>query len=367
MHNLDARDPLALGQQLMSVLEGGRRVATYKLATLLALLDYAVEHTPSDPNAVVEVDLDDLSDRVIALYWRQVRDLDGHHLRQSTTATARIPDAVRKLKASTSPPRFEIAVDVARRREPEMYASTRTAVKLTLVQQPLHRLQRVTKNQDYTCFLYDDRWMHDKVSAAAIAQQGNVISLFAGVAHALARLSALLKPALQIAWVDDVRRLNPFLRDDAPDLAGHLFGIDRVSLYRARLLLSREFGSQCFYCDGAVGAGAHVDHVLPWSRVGIDGLANLVLACLQCNGDKSNLLPAPVHVQGALDRGQERLDALAASIDWPSQYERTAAAARGLYSTQPANTPMWLGRKSIELLQPDFQWGTPRTMWSSKP
>ncbi len=29
-----------------------------------------------------------------------------------------------------------------------------------------------------------------------------------------------------------------------------------------------------------------VDHLLPWSRLGIDGLANLVLACGRCNSSK---------------------------------------------------------------------------------
>ena len=35
-----------------------------------------------------------------------------------------------------------------------------------------------------------------------------------------------------------------------------------------------------------------IDHVLPWSLVWIDGLANVVLACKHCNGDKSGALPA---------------------------------------------------------------------------
>ena len=39
-----AIDPLELGQRLVAVLESGRRVATYKLATLIALLDFGVEH-----------------------------------------------------------------------------------------------------------------------------------------------------------------------------------------------------------------------------------------------------------------------------------------------------------------------------------
>lgn len=76
------------------------------------------------------------------------------------------------------------------------------------------------------------------------------------------------------------------------------------------------------------------------------------------NGDKSNLLPAPVHVTTALGRGRTVLETLAASIDWPSQFDRTASAARGMYSTQPAGTPMWLRTREFEYLAPDFGWTT---------
>ncbi|MGW0039262.1 HNH endonuclease domain-containing protein [Gordonia sp. NPDC003376] len=48
--------------------------------------------------------------------------------------------------------------------------------------------------------------------------------------------------------------------------------------------------------------------VLPWSRVGVDGLSNLVLSCATCNGAKSDHLPAPDHVMPALDRGRDLLD-----------------------------------------------------------
>lgn len=44
-------DPLTLGQQLVAVLEGGHRTATYKLAVMVALLDLAVESVPDDPGA----------------------------------------------------------------------------------------------------------------------------------------------------------------------------------------------------------------------------------------------------------------------------------------------------------------------------
>lgn len=52
------------------------------------------------------------------------------------------------------------------------------------------------------------------------------------------------------------------------------------------------FGSRRFYCDNALLSDNPMDHVLPWSLVGIDGLANLVLACPRCNGDKRHALPS---------------------------------------------------------------------------
>lgn len=97
-------------------------------------------------------------------------------------------------------------------------------------------------------------------------------------------------------------------------------------------------------------------HVLPWSWVGLDGLSNLVLASAACNLNKSQLLPDPRIVVRALDRGQETLTAIADSISWPSQFECVVSAARGLYSTQPAGTPLWIGRQSVDVIRADFAW-----------
>jgi len=58
----------------------------------------------------------------------------------------------------------------------------------------------------------------------------DAIVLGPGVAAGLARLSGLLKPALEIMWVEDVRRMNPSLEEDVPDVAGHIFGRERVAL-----------------------------------------------------------------------------------------------------------------------------------------
>ncbi len=60
-------DALELGQRVMSILERGQKTATYKLATLTALIQYCVEN----PSAV-DVPIDDPADRVINIYWPQV-------------------------------------------------------------------------------------------------------------------------------------------------------------------------------------------------------------------------------------------------------------------------------------------------------
>ncbi len=96
--------------------------------------------------------------------------------------------------------------------------------------------------------------MHDHVSRRTIESQGNVITLYPGIAFGLARLAGLLKPALELLWVEDVRRMNRFLDADVPDVAGHLFGRDRISLAPARAALKEAFLPTCF-CPAASTAG----------------------------------------------------------------------------------------------------------------
>ena len=54
-------------------------------------------------------------------------------------------------------------------------------------------------------------------------------------------------------------------------------------------ILSEQKG-RCFYCDNKVHDTFHVDHVVPLSRGGEDSPDNLVIACPECNLDKSDKL-----------------------------------------------------------------------------
>ena len=216
-----------------------------------------------------------------------------------------------------------------------------SAVTLTLARQPLHRLQRVGQASAVTPFLYDDSWLHDSVSSAQLSAHQGSLQLFPGVAWALARLAGLLRPLVETLWISDVRRWNHQLSAEVPDIAGHLFGRDRVNLKPARDALAGAYGASCFYCGAATGKSGAADHVLPWSRIGLDGLTNLVLACRRCNTDKSDTLPRPGFVDLAIGRDPAGLEQLAESINWPTQRQRTISAARGLYRTYPSGSPVW--------------------------
>ena len=98
----DAADPLLLGQRVVAILETGLRTATYKLATLMALIDHCIENMPERPGDVLRVPIPDLAHRVLEIYWLQVRPFEGHELRQSSQPRARILIATNALREAAA-------------------------------------------------------------------------------------------------------------------------------------------------------------------------------------------------------------------------------------------------------------------------
>lgn len=284
-------DSLLLGQRVIAILETGQRDATYKLATLMALIDHCIENLPERADDVLRVPLPELAHRVLSLYWPQVRPFEGQELRQRRTgAAARIPDAAKALREATRSGNSGLSLDLAMIRAPKEYRAAIAKITVALAKQPLPRLQKLPGAPVSDPFLYDDSFLGESVSLRQLEAHGNAITLKPGVAFGLARLAGLLKPALEIMWVDDIRQMNKFLDAEVPDVAGHLFGRERIAMAPVRAAFTEAFGPHCFYCRVHLPAGNPIDHVLPWSLVGIDGLSNLVLACAKCNGDKSGAL-----------------------------------------------------------------------------
>lgn len=99
--------------------------------------------------------------------------------------------------------------------------------------------------------------------------------------------------------------------------------------------------NRCFYCAKPLAERTHVDHVLPWSRVALDGVRNLVLTDPRCNGDKLATLPAVEHVRDLLARPEADLQTLAAPLRWPVETARVRRAAVGLYRATTVGSPLW--------------------------
>ena len=348
-------DPLLLGQRVVAILETGQRDATYKLATLMALIEHCIENLPEHRDDALRVPIVALAHRVLALYWRQVRPFEGHELAQRRTGTkARITDATKALRDAVGAGNSALSLEVAMMRAPDAYRQAIDKIVIALAKQPLPRLQKLPGASTSDPFLYDDSFLGENVSRKSLREHGDAIVLKPGVAHGLARLAGLLRPALEIMWVDDVRRMNRFLDAEVPDVAGHLFGRERAVLAAVRDPFKDAFGPHCFYCGAHLPANNPIDHVLPWSLVGIDGLSNLVLSCARCNGDKSGALPALTIMDRVLMRDHIVLEQISSDIQWPTQHERVTAAARGIYRGQPAGVPTWSGYKHSVRLDVSF-------------
>jgi len=228
-------DPLLLGQRVVAILETGQRDATYKLATLMALIEHCIENLPDRPTDSLRVPIPDLAHRVLAIYWRQVRLFEGHELVQRRTGRrARITDATKELRSAAGAGNSALSLEVAMMRAPEAYRRAIDKIVIALAKQPLPRLQKLPGSKISDPFLYDDSFLGENVSRRTLREHGDAIVLEPGVAHGLARLAGLLRPALEIMWVDDVRQMNKFLDAEVPDVTGHLFGRERTTLAAVR-------------------------------------------------------------------------------------------------------------------------------------
>ncbi|AMO59926.1 HNH nuclease [Mycolicibacterium phlei] len=223
-------DPQTLYRSILRILEQGLRTATYKLATMTAIVDFCVSHGPTFSGLPVDVPIPDLAARVLALYWPQTRPFDGVELRQSTASRSRIIEAVNAVRTAAGSDDPDLTIEAAAQQAPEAYRRSLGAVTLCLAQQPLPRLQRLPGATTSHRFLFDDSFLNDNVSWAELERHKKSIRLRPGVADSLATLAPLLRPRLQGMWVDDVLRINRLPKEVHPRLKRHLFGSSNSSL-----------------------------------------------------------------------------------------------------------------------------------------
>lgn len=74
-------------------------------------------------------------------------------------------------------------------------------------------------------------------------------------------------------------------------------------------------GGKCAYCAGILGDGYHMDHVMPVSLGGSNGIGNLAPACATCNTSKSNYLLSEWRYRNRLRRTLKRRKATHNDMD----------------------------------------------------
>lgn len=335
-------DTIAFAEKVLALLRQGAFTATYKYAVLIGLIDLSLEGFTSAGSPPDSVTTSQLADVVTRLYWPQVVPFDaagGSVLRQNSGNQAKIVTLVAearvRLGGGGSAPIARV-----RQQEPELYRRLVREVEWKLVEMPLPRLQTFGKYEDR--FIYEIAWEEGITRSEFNDPQRfqNAIRFRANVADHLVRLDGLLRPLLHRAWA---MRVAMFNRLAEAQLEDHLFGVDRAALRPVLPGLADLQQGRCFYCDGKLRS-PEVDHFLPWARVSLDAIENLVVADEDCNGRKTDHLAAATHVERwrqRLDSVQSALTDVARDASWETSPTRTLGVARALYLPLPLGARLW--------------------------
>lgn len=364
-----AGDPVDVVERVLQILDDGSFTTTYKFAVLLGLVELCFERGRSEgaEPAGAMVTTRQLAEKVLALYWPQVRPhpaspeglLRQGNARPGAVGGRTIPvliDDWQRVHGGGA------GLPFMRARAMAAFGGLCDAVERVLIKMPLPKLQRLGGGEALR-LLYTIDWNDsDRLpSDARIAryQRGeradfdNRVQLLPGVSEAFARLAPLLRSFIQQRWVEKVAALNP-VENAATDLGQHLFGVDRIALGPVTRPLVALQNNRCFYCGRALTGEVHVDHFLPWSRFPDNGLANLVAADAGCNLAKRDFLADAPHLtdwQARLTAQAPALVQMGRDIAWDVGVERSRGAARSLYVALPENGRVWRHREG--LVSPD--------------
>ena len=352
-----ADDAVRFAEQLLSLVDTGRTSSTYKFATLLALIDVAVESTDPVDGAPTRIRAKRVAERVVELYWPQSAAygaVSEGALVQSPQAgviPARLADWRQQHGIGS-----RATLDDARRVDPAGWDRLMKTLVARVLQMPIPRLQKFGEGRraPERRFIFDFAW-RDKESPDRLmaVEFDDWLHLQPGVGEHLVRLAPLLRPVIHSKWIDLVVAYNAGLHD-VRQLDEFLFGAERVNLGALREPLTDLQLGRCFYCDQPMRRAVHVDHFIPWSRNPDNRIDNLVAADARCNTSKSASLAGHSHLSSWVERTTGRaLDEVAAATDWPRDADLSARTAAASYRWMPAGARLWSSVDGYEELDPD--------------
>ena len=325
--------------KVQRILSEGRFVASYKYALMLALAELSIEKTPA-PDGSLHIELDELADRFITLYWRQVAPFGGNRLlAQNNGRQASIITLIASLKAAA--PTLAVA-----RKKPQWPRLVRKIGRL-LDQMPLWRLQLV--GNERLEFLYKEHLVDRR------------IVLRPGVAACFRAHFPIVQSLIQGGWLAYVQRLpaNRPLLGSATDLEEFLFGAERNGLRVVSAGLRDLQHGACFYCGGSIGGAGAVDHFVPWARYPLDLGHNFVLAHTSCNQDKRDMLAATRHLEHWIARNSDEatvLNELFEAARFPFDEDASLSIVEWAYeNAERAGALVWVQRGQIARLSEEWR------------
>ena len=335
-------------ERILGIINEGKRVATYKLALLLALIDAAVvnpEHR--------FVEISQISESILRLYFPQVRPfmaLDGFEveLRNVTSSSSQFERTISELQTLGTDSNLK-TIDRIRTKFPDDYAKTLKTVESVFKTNPIPRLQNVGDSSIPFLYIYPS--LHAEDNNKEGRQVRDRIEWLPGVARRLVVLGPALRPLIEQHWMSDVARWSN-ISTEAENLQQHLFGQERQRFQSSlREGLSDLQEGKCFYCGGKFSDQRDIDHFIPWARWPNDAIENLVLAD-NCNSQKSDSLAAITHLNRWIERNlvhAVKLSELANQTGVVSAPERSLALAKSTYKFLDENSPLLLAKREIEL------------------
>ena len=345
---------IVFAEKLLSLLDTGRYTATYKFATLTALIDVCTESVDEAGRTPTSLSAKAVGRKVLELLWPHSRPYRAGengwiYLRHSTQPNDLV-EHTSSVRRSLGLVNAGATLDQARHDHASAIDALERRVVTTGIRMPLPKLQRfgagaVAEDR----FIYDYGWP-DEVPASRIwaADFDDSLLLQPGVGAWLVRLGAVLRPIVQQRWAAFVADRSRDVIESAL-LDEFLFGVSRVGLQRVRGPLLAIQDGRCFYCgEPSPISSTEVDHFIPWVRHPDNGLDNLVAAHRRCNNSKRHALAAANHLARWLRR--EGLDELRPS--WPSDRDRTIGAARATYLWLPKRARLWQSVNDFTMADP---------------
>lgn len=284
-------------RNIQRLLAEGQFTASYRFALLHAFADLCVLKG-DDSGGEFVLDLKDLSEKFIELYWQQCRPFElggettGLILLQNKGDQAAI---IRKIIAAQED--FGGSLSRLRQTAPDLWTSLRSDVKRTVNEMPLWKLQTV--GSERMDFLYDN-----------LDKSTTTITLKPGVTFCFRAFYGLMRDLIQGAWVRFVQRVNAHDLGNLTDLGTFMFDRERSTLEAYRRILIELQERRCFYCDEELRGKSDVDHFIPWARYPTDLGNNFVLAHPNCNNSKSDFLGAELHLGRWIERNSRKSEEL---------------------------------------------------------